>query len=78
MSRGGCYHEVSQKLKVKEVKVKGHRYVVCLNEEEAKRDKTARESMVKALEEKLAKGGPKVLVGNRGYARFLKTKRGAW
>jgi transposase len=78
LSRGGRYHEVSQKLKVKEVKVKGHRYVVCLNEEEAKKDKTARESMVNALEEKLAKGGPKVLVGNRGYARFLKTRRGAW
>jgi len=78
LSRGGRYHEVSQKLKVKEVEVKGRRYVVCLNEEEAKKDKAARESMVKALEGKLAKGGPKVLVGNRGYARFLKTRRGAW
>lgn len=78
LSRGGRYHEVSPKLKVKEVEVKGHRYVVCLNEEEAKKDRAARESMVKALEEKLAKGGPKVLVGNRGYGRFLKTKRGAW
>jgi arginine repressor len=78
LSRGGRYHQVSQKLKVKEVEVKGHRYVVCLNEEEAKKDKVARESMVKGLEEKLAKGGLKVLVGNRGYARFLKTRRGAW
>jgi transposase len=78
LSRGGRYHEVSKKLKVKEVEVKGHRYIVCLNEEEAKKDRAARESMVRALEEKLAKGGPKVLVGNRGYARFLKTKRGAW
>jgi hypothetical protein len=78
LSRGGRYHEVSQKLKVKEVEVKGHRYVVCLNEEEAKKDKTARESMLKALGEKLAKGGPKALLGNRGYARFLKTRRGAW
>jgi len=78
LSRGGRYHEVSQKLKVKEVEVKGRRYVVCLNEEEAKKDKAARDSMVKALEEKLAKGGPKVLVRNRGYARFLKARRGAW
>jgi arginine repressor len=77
LSRGGRYQEVSQKLKVKEVEVKGHRYVVCLNEEEAKKDKATRESMVKALEDKLAKGGPKSLVGNRGYARFLKTRRGA-
>jgi hypothetical protein len=77
LSRAGRYHEVSQKLKVKEVQVKGRRYVVCLNQEEAKKDKAARESMLKALEEKLVKGGPKVLVGNRGYARFLRTSRGA-
>jgi len=78
LSRGGRFHEVSKKLKVKEVEVKGNRYIVCLNEEEAKKDRAARGSMLKALEEKLAKGGPKVLVGNRGYARFLKTRRGAW
>jgi hypothetical protein len=77
LSRGGRYHEVSKKLQVKEVQVEGRRYVVCLNEEEARKDQVARESMVKALEEKLSKGGPKSLVGNRGYARFLKTKRGA-
>jgi transposase len=77
LSRGGRYHEVSKKLKVKEVEVKGRRYVVCLNEEEVKKDKAARESMVRALEEKLVKGGPKSLVGNRGYARFLRTERGA-
>jgi transposase len=78
LSRGGRYHEVSKKLKVKEVEVKGRRYIACLNEEEAKKDKAARDSMVKALEEKLAKGGPKLLVGNRGYARFLKTGKGAF
>jgi transposase len=77
LSRGGRYHEVSKKLKVKEVEVKGRRYIVCLNEEEAKKDRAARESMVRALEEKLAKGGAKSLVGNRGYARFLKAERGA-
>ena len=78
LSRGGRYHELSKKLKVKEVEVKGRRYIVCLNEEEAKKDKVARESMVRALEEKFAKGGPKSLVGNRGYARFFKTERGAF
>jgi len=61
---------VSKKLKVKEVEVKGGLYVVCLNEEEAKKDKAARDSMAKALEEKLAKGGPKVLVGNRAMPGF--------
>ncbi len=49
LSRGGRYHEVSPKLKVKEVEVKGRRYVFCLNEEEAKKDKVARELMVKAI-----------------------------
>lgn len=78
LSRGGRYHEVSKKLKVKEVEVKGRRYIVCLDEEEAKKDKATRDSMVKALEEQLAKGGPKLLVGNRGYARFLKAERGAF
>lgn len=78
LSRGGRYQEVSRKLKVKEVEVRGRRYLVCLNEEEAKKDKATRESMLRALEEKLAQGGPKSLVGNRGYARFLKTERGAF
>jgi transposase len=77
LSRRGRYQEVSKKLKVKEVEVKGRRYIVCFNEEEAKKDKAAREAMVRALEEKLAKGGAKSLVGNRGYARFLKAERGA-
>ena len=48
LSRGGRYHEVSKKLRVKEVEVEGRRYVVCFNEEEAKKDKAARESMVRA------------------------------
>jgi transposase len=78
LSRGGRYHELSKKLKVKEVEVRGHRYIVCLNEEEAKKDKVTRESIVRALEEKLSKGGPRSLVRNRGYARFLKTERGAF
>lgn len=78
LRRGGRYHEVSKKLQVKEVEVKGRRYIVCFNEEEARKDKAARDSMVKALEEKLATGGLKGLVGNRGYARFLKARRGAW
>lgn len=77
LSRGGRYHEVSKRLKVKEVEVEGRRYMVCLNEEEAKKDRAARESIVKALEGKLAKEGPKALIRNRGYARFLKTQRGA-
>lgn len=47
---------MNKKLKVKEVDVRGDRYVVCLNEEEAKKNMAPRDSMVKALKEKLARG----------------------
>lgn len=53
------YQEV---LKVKEVRHDGTRYIVCLNEEEAQRDKEAREEMVKLLREKLSRGGVRSLV----------------
>jgi len=59
-------------VKVKEVRHQGKRYIVCLNEEEAERDRQAREAMVAPLREKLSRGGLKGLVGNRGYRRFLK------
>ena len=40
-------------LKVKEVWVEGRRYVVCLNEDEARKDAADREAIVAALREKL-------------------------
>ncbi|MBN1522224.1 MAG: IS1634 family transposase, partial [Candidatus Aureabacteria bacterium] len=58
-------------LKVKEVKVDTRRYIVCLNEEEARKDKADRETILASLRLKL-KQGDKVLVGNKGYRRFLK------
>lgn len=58
-------------LKVREVKVGQHRYVVCLNEEERRHDAQAREAIVQHLREQL-KRGDKSLVGNKGYRRFLK------
>ena len=58
-------------LKVREVKVGKHRYVVCLNEEERRHDARAREAIVQHLREQL-KRGDKSLVGNKGYRRFLK------
>ena len=57
-------------LKVKEVRVGGRRYVVCLNEDEARKDAADREAIVASLREKL-NSGEKSLVGNKGYRRYL-------
>jgi transposase len=79
LSRAGRYRVVHPKrvesddpspLKVKEVWVGDHRYVVCLNEDEARKDAAEREAIVAALREQLRRGD-KVLVGNKGYRRYL-------
>jgi hypothetical protein len=57
-------------LAVKEVKVKGRRYIVCRNEEEARKDAEIRVALLAGLQRKLS-GGTKNLVGNKGYRRFL-------
>src|SRR3954452_84571 len=57
-------------LKVKEVHVEGRRYVVCLNDDEARKDAADREAIVASLREKLG-SGEKSLVGNKGYRRYL-------
>jgi Transposase DDE domain len=57
-------------LKVKEVWVNERRYVVCLNEDEARKDAADREAIVAALREQLRRGD-KALVGNKGYRRYL-------
>lgn len=80
LSRGGRYHEVlgperqgkdPAPLKVKEVWVEDRRYVICHNEDQARKDKADREAIVEALSDKL-KQGVKSLVGNKGYRKFLK------
>ena len=79
LSRGGRYREVrgarekstdSSPLKVKEVRVEDRRYVVCLNEEQARKDRADREAIVESLREQL-KHGDKALVGNKGYRKYL-------
>jgi transposase len=60
-------------LKVKEVWVKERRYIVCLNEEERRKDAHDRETIVAHLKEQLHKGD-KSLVGNKGYRRYLKVE----
>ena len=79
LSRAGRYRVVHptrvqsddpSPLKVKEVWVGDHRYVVCLNEDEARKDAADREAIVAALREQLH-SGDKSLVGNKGYRRYL-------
>jgi len=83
LSRAGRYREVHPEglsfkdpspLKVKEVLVDDRRYIVCLNERQARKDAADRQSIVDALAEKL-KGNPKSLVGNKGYRKYLKMDR---
>ena len=84
LSRGGRYHEVHPEgtdskspapLAVKEVLVEGRRYIVCRNSKQERKDAAARQAMIAALEERI-KTNPKGLVGNRGYARYIKVSKG--
>jgi len=58
-------------LKVKEVWVENRRYIECYNAEQARKDAASRQAILEALEEKL-KRGDKILIGNKGYRRYLK------
>jgi hypothetical protein len=79
LSRAGRYRVVHPQrarsddpspLKVKGVWVDDRRYVVCLNEDQAKKDAADREAIVAALREQL-RSGARSLVGNKGYRRYL-------
>jgi transposase len=79
LSRAGRYRVVHparvesddpSPLKVKEVRVDDRRYVICLNEDEARKDAADREAIVAAQREQL-RNGDKSLVGNKGYRRYL-------
>jgi len=83
ISRAGRYREVHPEslspkepspLKVKEVVVDDHRYIVCLNEKQARKDAADRQAIIASLEEKL-KSDPKSLVGNKGYRKYLTLDR---
>lgn len=62
-------------LKVKDVWVDDRRYVVCLNEEQRRKDVADREAIVAQLREKLPAGG-KEFVGNKGYRKYLRAESG--
>jgi transposase len=59
-------------LKIKQVEIDGRRYIVCLNEEQARKDAHDRQQIVAKLETKLREGA-KSLVGNKGYRKYLKS-----
>jgi transposase len=81
VARAGRYAEVHPKsddrddpspLKVKEVWVEdARRYVVCVNEDQATKDRHDREAVVASLRDALGKGD-KSLVGNKGYRKYLR------
>jgi transposase len=83
LPRAGRYREVypegkSSKdpapLKVKEVWVDKHRYILCLNEKQVRKEALDRQVIVDALREQLKKS-PKALIGNKGYRKYLKLDR---
>lgn len=83
LSRAGRYREVYPEgvlskdpspLKVKEVLVDNRRYIVCLNDRQARKDAADRHAITDALKEKI-KSDPKSLVGNKGYRKYLKIDR---
>jgi transposase len=83
LSRAGRYREVHPEgvsakdpspLKVKEVNVDKRRYIVCLNEKQARKDAADRQAIIDSLQEKL-KANPKSLVGNKGYRKYLKMNK---
>jgi transposase len=83
LSRGGRYKEVYPEgltskepspLKVKEVLHKEKRYIVCINTRQARKDAADRKAIIASLEERLKKG-PKSLVGNKGYRKYLKLEK---
>jgi transposase len=70
------FETVTEHLLVKSVELGEERYIVCKNEEEAKRDQAVREEIVSDLREKIAKG-PRKMIGNTGYRRYLSVDRDA-
>jgi hypothetical protein len=61
-------------LKVKEVTLEGRRYIVCLNEEQRRKDAADRRVIVEHLRKQL-KRGDKDLIGNKGYRRYLQVDK---
>ena len=79
LSHPGRYKEVRpesgdgkdpEPLKVKQVEHNGHRYIVCYNPRQARKEARDRDVILTALKEQIKKGA-KSLVGNKGYRKYL-------
>ena len=86
LTKGGRYKQVNPPrkvstdpapLKVKQVIINDKRYIICHNEDEARKDRNTRETITSSLQRQLKKGD-KSLVGNKGFRRYLKSKGGAF
>ena len=86
LSRGGRYREVNgpreqskspSPLKVKQVLVDERRYIVCHNEEQARKDQADREGILEKLRAQLKQGSTS-LVGNKGYRKYLSASGGVF
>jgi transposase len=87
LSWPGRYHEVHgprqhskdpSPLKVKDVRFtsedgRDRRFVICHNPEQAQKDRSDREAIVASLQDQL-KHGPKSLVGNKGYRKYIQVQ----
>lgn len=61
-------------LRVKQVEIDGCRYIICVNPGQQRKDAADREAIVEALAEQIKKG-PKSLVGNKGFRKYLKIEK---
>ena len=59
-------------LAIQETTLRGRRYVLCRNEEEARKDADRRAAILASLDRKLTHGD-KALISNKGFRRFVKT-----
>jgi len=80
LSHPGRYREVHppgtksddpEPLEVKDVTIQDRRYIVCKNQEQARRDRKVREQIIKRLQEELPGSGKK-FVGNKGYKKYIR------
>jgi len=85
LSHPGSYRQVHPEssdpqkpapLKVKQVDIDGTRYIVCVNARQQRKDAADRQAIVEALAEQIKKG-PKSLVGNKGFRKYLKIEKGS-
>jgi transposase len=85
LSHPGSYREVRSEssnpkkpapLKVKQVEIDGCRYIVCVNARQQRKDAADRQAIVEALAEQIKKG-PKSLVGNKGFRKYVKIEKGS-